>query len=98
MKEATDGRVLSREQVQTVARALSDPRRYEILRRLGAKGPGVQCGAMLECVGVSPATLSHHMKELEAAGLVASTRDGKYVNYTLCRDVLRAYLEHMASI
>ncbi len=98
MKEATDGRALSREQVQTVARALSDPRRYEILRRLGAEGRAVQCGAMLECVGVSPATLSHHMKELEAAGLVTSTRDGKYVNYTLCRDVLRAYLEHMAAI
>lgn len=98
MKEATDGRALSREQVQTVARALSDPRRYEILRRLGAEGRPVQCGAMLECVGVSPATLSHHMKELEAAGLVASTRDGRYVNYTLCREVLRAYLEHMAAI
>jgi len=91
-------RALTQEQVQAIARALADPRRYEILRQLGAVADVVQCGRLLGCVGVSAATLSHHMKELEEAGLVKATRDGKYRNYTLRRDVLTAYLDHMAKI
>lgn len=91
-------RRLTQEQVQAIARALADPRRYEIVRRLGADADVVPCGRLLGCVGVSAATLSHHLKELEEAGLVKVTRDGKYRNYTLRRDVLTAYLEHMADI
>ncbi len=94
----TPDRLLTLEQVQRIARALGDPRRYEILKRLSAEGDTLQCSAMRGCVLVSAATLSHHMKELEAAGLVTSEREGKFVNYRLRRDVLQAYLEHMAQI
>ncbi len=89
---------LTKEQVQAIARAIADPRRYEILRRLGGVGEQASCAAVRECAGVSPATMSHHMKELEAAGLVEATREGRFVNYRLRRDVLTAYLEHMGNI
>ena len=90
---------LTEEQVQAVARALADPRRYEILKRLGAEeGERVSCSSIRGSVCVSPATLSHHMKELELAGLVDSEREGKFVIYRLRREVLRAYLQHMAEI
>ncbi len=89
---------LTPKKVQRIARALADPRRYEILKRIGAGADAMQCSAMRECVGVSAATLSHHMKELETAELVEATREGKFVNYALRRDVLQAYLDHMAKI
>jgi len=95
---ATRHRSLTREQVQTIARALADPRRYEILKQLGAGCDAVQCSVVRGWVGVGAATLSHHMKELEGARLVAAVRDGKYVTYTLRRDVLLAYLDHMAKL
>lgn len=88
---------LSDRQFHLISRALADPRRYEILQKIGSRKT-CACGDIRECIPVTAATLSHHMKELENAGLVESERDGKFVNYTLRRDVLDAYLQRLNSI
>jgi ArsR family transcriptional regulator len=89
---------LSEEQVHLIARALADPRRYELLRQIGSCKGASPCADIKECHEVSAATLSHHMKELETAGLVRVTREGKFVSYTLRRDVLGAYTEQLAKL
>jgi ArsR family transcriptional regulator, arsenate/arsenite/antimonite-responsive transcriptional repressor len=88
---------LSEEQVQLIAKALADPRRYEILKRLGDYQKALDCGSVRNCVDISPATLSHHMKELETAGLVKAVRKGKFVSYLLRRDVLDAFYRRLKS-
>ncbi|HEY4380963.1 MAG TPA: metalloregulator ArsR/SmtB family transcription factor [Acidobacteriaceae bacterium] len=90
---------LTDERFHSISKALADPRRFDFVRRIGKAGDTLACEHIrTTCCDVTPATLSHHMKELETAGLVESTREGKFVTYRLRRDVLQAYLAEMAKI
>ena len=88
---------LTDERFHLIARALADPRRYEILKKISTQASATACSTMRDCICISPATLSHHMKELETAGLVRSEKDGKFVNYFPQPQILRAYLDRLKS-
>ncbi len=89
------GKTLTEDQVLLIAKALGDRRRYEILKRLGECRDALACGAVRDCTRIDPATLSHHMKELEIAGLVEVVREGKFASYVLRRDVLEAFFQRL---
>ena len=91
-------KTLPENQVRLIAKALADPRRHEILKQIGGKSLGVSCADVRHCQSVTAATLSHHLKELERAGLITITREGKFANLALQRDVLQAYLKHLRAI
>lgn len=91
-------KVLSERQISLIAKALADPRRHEILKKVGQAAEGVPCADIRVCQPVTAATLSHQMKELETAGLIRVMREGKFAHLILERDVLQAYLDHLAEI
>ncbi|MDX2455063.1 metalloregulator ArsR/SmtB family transcription factor [Desulfosarcina sp.] len=64
-----------------VMKAVSDPTRVKILKILEKR---VMCVCELQTsLGAAQSTASKHLKMLEDAGLVASQKDGLWVNYTL---------------
>lgn len=79
-----------------VLHALADPRRYQILQTLAAHAacPAsmTACAELRGCVEIGQATLSHHMKELRAAGLIVQKREGRVVSYHVRREVLEMLL------
>ena len=91
-------KVLSENQVHLIAKALADPRRCGILRRIGAQNGVLSCSDVCEQQTVSAATISHHLKELETAGLIAIVRKGKFANLVLQRDTLRACQDSLGNI
>lgn len=71
---------------QEVFRALADPTRRVILKRLqkGALGAG-EMGALFDLTG---ATLSHHFMVLKQADLVRTERRGRHIVYSLNTSVM----------
>jgi ArsR family transcriptional regulator, arsenate/arsenite/antimonite-responsive transcriptional repressor len=82
------------EQFLRIAKALADPRRFEILEHI-AKQSEVGCRRLCGCFPVRQATISHHLKELASAGLVESRRDGQFVYYRTRPDVLETYMSEL---
>lgn len=72
-------------------KALADPTRLRILRRL-ADGPGTVT-ELIDHVDLSQPLVSWHLRRLKAAGLVKTTRNGREVICSLRREVLDQYHE-----
>jgi ArsR family transcriptional regulator, arsenate/arsenite/antimonite-responsive transcriptional repressor len=70
-------------------KALADPRRFELLERI-ARARCLGCSQAREALPISAATLSHHIKELETAGLIDVRREGKFHFLSLRPGVLPA--------
>jgi ArsR family transcriptional regulator len=82
-------------QFHRIAKALSDPRRFEILEVIADAGSELCCGAVVERFPVAQATISHHLKELVDAGLVEARSEGQFKYLSARSDVLEEYTSEL---
>jgi ArsR family transcriptional regulator len=95
-----NGTRLTRARRTAVLKALADPKRFELLERIAKASCPLGCLQARNALAISPATLSHHVKELETAGLIQVAREGKF-HYLSIRpgvlDTLAATLRALGS-
>jgi len=81
----------------TSFRALADPARLRVLSFLAAQPEGEACVChLMEPTGLSQPTVSHHLKVLHDAGLVAREKRGTWVFYRLVPERMRALRDALA--
>src|SRR5215469_8796188 len=62
--------------------ALAQETRLDVYRLLVTQGPeGLAAGVIAERLGVLPASLTFHLKELQHAGLITQRRQGRQLIY-----------------
>ena len=76
-RTATTAR-LTRAQRTAILKALADPKRFELLERISRAACPLGCTDAREALAISPATLSHHIKELQTSGLIDVRREVKF--------------------
>ncbi len=81
-------------QFAAVAKAVAHPHRLELLEQLAQGERSVE--VLADRVRISIANASQHLQHMRRAGLVAATREGKFVFYRLVEDA--AVLELLASV
>lgn len=62
-------------------RALGDPARLRLLSLIASMGEACAACDLVEPIGVSQPTVSHHLKVLHEAGLVEREKRGRWVYY-----------------
>jgi DNA-binding transcriptional ArsR family regulator len=78
--------------------ALAQPLRLQVFRALVVAGQaGLTPGTMAEALGVAPATLSFHLKELTHAGLVTQERASRNLIYRAAYDRMNALLGYLTA-
>ena len=76
--------------------ALAHEHRVKIVRLLVKAGrSGVPSSEIASAVGISPTGASFHLKELDRAGLIASTRQGRFIRYAIFDDGIRQLLAYL---
>jgi hypothetical protein len=71
--------------------ALAEPRRYQILKEIGACSQSMPCTVLLKNHRVMHRNHVSPSQRTGGAGLIEIIREGKFANLILQRDVLRAY-------
>lgn len=88
---------MDRADIEKISKALADETRLRIFEAISADH-NMSCGDIVSLGGVTPATVSHHLKILSEAGLIACRREGQFVYSETIPETLTAYTKALAKI
>jgi ArsR family transcriptional regulator, arsenate/arsenite/antimonite-responsive transcriptional repressor len=84
-------------QIQSISKALADETRLRIFEAISTRKE-MNCGEIVSIHGVTPATVSHHLKVLQDAGLIETRREGLFVYSRSTSGVIGAYTRALATM
>ena len=90
-------RFMDHSQIEKISKALADETRLRIFEAISATDH-MNCGEIVSMRGVTPATVSHHLKILNEAGLIACRREGQFVYSQAVPETIAAYTRALAKI
>lgn len=79
------------EEIIIILKALADPARLDIVRRLVREEAGASCSEVRTASSLSQPAMSHHFNKLVQAGLVLERKKGKEKFYELNTPLLKAH-------
>lgn len=88
---------MDRSKIEKISKALADETRLKIFEAISAN-KHMTCGDIVSMRGVTPATVSHHLKILSEAGLVTCSREGQFVHSRAVPETIAAYTRALAKI
>ena len=88
---------MDRSAIEKISKALADETRLRIFEAISA-ADHMTCGEIVSMRGVTPATVSHHLKILSEAGLVTCRRKGQFVHSQTVPETITAYARALAKI
>ena len=88
---------MDRSEVEKISKALADATRLKIFEAISAS-KHMNCGEIVSMRGVTPATVSHHLKILSEAGLIACHREGQFVYSQAVPETVAAYTRTLGKI
>jgi len=88
---------MDRAKVQKISKALADATRLRIFEAI-SRTRRMNCGEIVSMRGVTPATVSHHLKILNEAGLIACRRQGQFIYSEAIPETIKAYTRVLTKI
>src|SRR6266581_3644100 len=88
---------MKRSEVEKISKALADKTRLRIFEAISATNR-VNCGDIVSMRGVTPATVSHHLKVLSEAKLITCRREGQFIYNQAVPETITAYTRALAKI
>src|SRR6478735_4886628 len=88
---------MNRSEVEKISKALADKTRLRIFEAISATDH-MNCGEIVSMRGVTPATVSHHLKILSEAKLILCRRQGQFVYSQAVPETIKAYTRALAKI
>jgi len=88
---------MDRAQIERVSKALGDQTRLRIYEAI-ASCDQMNCREIISMHGVTPATVSHHLKTLADAGLIECRREGQFVYNKAIPKTMNHYIRSLSSL
>jgi len=88
---------MERAHIEKISKALADETRLMIFEAISAQDQ-MNCSEIVALQGVTPATVSHHLKILAAAGLIECRRKGQFVHNRVVPETIAEYSRALSRI